>query len=458
MAAVPSIGRADSAADLTRDLYERHSAQLFRYCLHQLGSREEAEDAVQSTFLNAFRGITRGVVPERESAWLFKIAHNVCLSRRRSTWRRGRVESSADFEVVEEVTPAPSRRADELVGLQDVLERMPAKQRRAILLREWQGLSYREIAAELEVSQTAVETLVFRARRSLAQGLAEQAEPAQARRLVRGVDLGNVAAALKSLLLGGGAAAVKVAAVATVVGTVAVATPLDRDFHHARRPAAHTTAPPRAAKPAPRTVHHAAPAKPLRHPAVRVQAKVRKSAPAPTVPAKQPPVTVDTAPPPVQTAPPQAPPTPAAPPSTPAAAPAAADASPSAAAAAPSPPADSQAHAWTARQDPAGDPTPAVVAAAQQHATGWVQNLRNGLDEEDRPDHGPVQVPSQGAASTPSAVPASTQPALPSLPTTTPTVTTPDVSSSAGDGNTNANATWSSVIGHGQGVSLSRDR
>ncbi len=48
---------------------------------------------------------------------------------------------------------------------------MPEQQRRAILLREWQGLSYREIAGELEVSQSAVETLIFRARRSLAQGL-----------------------------------------------------------------------------------------------------------------------------------------------------------------------------------------------------------------------------------------------------------------------------------------------
>src|SRR5205085_9184452 len=132
VAAVPSIAPATGLAgpvapeaDLTRGLYELYANQIFRYCLHQLGSREEAEDAVQSTFLNAFRGIKRGIVPELESAWLFKIAHNVCLSRRRSTWRRGRIESPADFDVVEETTPAPSRRADELMGLPDVLARMP---------------------------------------------------------------------------------------------------------------------------------------------------------------------------------------------------------------------------------------------------------------------------------------------------------------------------------------------
>jgi RNA polymerase sigma factor (sigma-70 family) len=244
LAAVPSIGRATrvegqtpAEADLTRALYEEHANQIFRYCLHQLGSREEAEDAVQSTFLNAFRGLKRGVVPELEAAWLFKIAHNVCLSRRRSSWRRGRVESPADFEAVEELTPAPSCGADELIGLQDVLEQMPETQRRAILLREWQGLSYREIAAELELSQGAVETLIFRARRSLAAGLQEPPERAK-RRLLRGVDLGSMVAGFKALLLGGGAAAKVAAAVAIVSATTVVAAdPVLQHRSHGSRPA-----------------------------------------------------------------------------------------------------------------------------------------------------------------------------------------------------------------------------
>ena len=179
LAAVPSAGRPSFAggparapqAAATEGLYERHAAKIFSYCLHQLGSREEAEDAVQTAFMNAFRALGRGVVPEAESAWLFKIAENVCLSRRRSSWRRGRIESPSDFDVIEEVVPGPSRQRDELIGIEDALASMPEQQRRAILLREWQGLSYREIGEELEVSQSAVETLIFRARRSLAQGL-----------------------------------------------------------------------------------------------------------------------------------------------------------------------------------------------------------------------------------------------------------------------------------------------
>jgi RNA polymerase sigma factor (sigma-70 family) len=270
LAVVPSIGRANRVegadhleADVTRELYEQYANQIFRYCLHQLGTREEAEDAVQSTFLNAFRGLRRGVVPELESAWLFKIAHNVCLSRRRSSWRRGRIESPADFELVEELTPAPPRRHDELIGLQDVLEEMPESQRRAILLREWQGLSYREIAEELDLTQAAVETLIFRARRALAAGL-EEPPPRPRRRFARAADLGNVLAGLKSFLLGGGAA-MKIAATAAVVGaaSVAVAGPV---VHHRQHHSAPAPAP---AKPAAHTRH----VQPATAPAARVPAR-----------------------------------------------------------------------------------------------------------------------------------------------------------------------------------------
>ena len=77
MAALPTT-RATPSAEAARELYERYRRQIFSFCLHRLGNREEAEDAVQSTFLNAFRSLQRGVAPEIEAAWLFKIAENVC--------------------------------------------------------------------------------------------------------------------------------------------------------------------------------------------------------------------------------------------------------------------------------------------------------------------------------------------------------------------------------------------
>jgi RNA polymerase sigma factor (sigma-70 family) len=229
VAALPSIGRASRVerpvtpgADEAGALYERYSAQIFGYCLHQLGSREEAEDAVQTTFMNAFRGLQRGIVPELESAWLFKIAHNVCLSRRRSSWRRGKVEAPNNFEVLQEVIPGREQVADELIRLQDVLEGMPETQRRAILLREWQGLTYREISTELGLSQAAVETLIFRARRALAQGLEQDADTWK-RRQRPGAAAGGAVAGISALFGGGGAAAMKVGVTVMAVATAAMA-------------------------------------------------------------------------------------------------------------------------------------------------------------------------------------------------------------------------------------------
>ena len=253
MAAVPSIGRASLVersrvapqAAATEGLYERHAAKLQSYCLHQLGSREEAEDAVQTTYMNAFRALGRGIVPEAESAWLFKIAENVCLSRRRSSWRRGRIESPSDFEIIEEIIPGPNRQNDELIGIEAALASMPEQQRRAILLREWQGLSYREIAEELEVTQSAVETLIFRARRSLAAGL-EQPDSVKTpkrksfRRALHAFDLGTVAAAFKALLAG--SAAVKATAAAVAV-TAAATTAYGVEKKIESKPPVRTAAP-----------------------------------------------------------------------------------------------------------------------------------------------------------------------------------------------------------------------
>jgi RNA polymerase sigma factor (sigma-70 family) len=274
LSAVPHIGHAhgprrDGAeAAAASSLYERFSGQIYGYCLHQLGSREEAEDALQTTFMNAFRGLQRGVVPKVESAWLFKIAHNVCLSRRRSSRRRGRVEAPNNLEVIQEIVPAREEAGDELIGLQAALDSMPEGQQRAILLREWQGLSYREIAAELGLSQSAVETLIFRARRSLAQGLEEEqpAERRWRRRARHGLDAGAVLTALKGLFAGG--AAVKVVATAALATTALIAA--TDSTHHPRTGPRRTQIAPAAASG--ETTHAQAPvsiAPPVAHRAPR---------------------------------------------------------------------------------------------------------------------------------------------------------------------------------------------
>jgi RNA polymerase sigma factor (sigma-70 family) len=145
-------------------LFQRYAQQIYAFCLYRLGDRQDAEDALQSTYLNAFRALDRGVVPYAEAAWLFKIAQNVCLTGRRSAVRRRRLESPAELD---DSVASPDHDADRIVDLTGALHGLPLRQQRALVLREWQGLEYAEIADRLGLTHAAVETLLHRARRSL---------------------------------------------------------------------------------------------------------------------------------------------------------------------------------------------------------------------------------------------------------------------------------------------------
>jgi RNA polymerase sigma factor (sigma-70 family) len=208
-----------AAPQLAEDLFNEHHRRIYRYCLRQLGSPEEAEDAVQATYLNACRSLMDGFEPEAAQAWLFKVAHNVCLTRRRSSYRRARVERPEDLQAVQDVVAAPEAPGDELFGLDEALAGLPEQQREAILLREWQGLSYREVAAKLGLTQAAVETLIFRARRSLASALEQPVK--RRRKLLHSLDAGALLASLKAAIAGNVAASV-----ATAVAVAASATAL----------------------------------------------------------------------------------------------------------------------------------------------------------------------------------------------------------------------------------------
>jgi RNA polymerase sigma-70 factor (ECF subfamily) len=302
MSALPSPQEIPGAARAGR-LYELHAPQVLRFCRARL-SPQEAEDAVQHTFLNAYRSLRAGTVPRAETAWLFTIAENVCRERRRSAWRRSRIEVVTDHGIVDEAAPEPPH--VELDGLADALAELTPNQRRAILLREWQGLSYREIAAELELTESAVETVLFRARRSLARKL----ERAGGRAWSWG-DLGSALASWKSLL---GSATVKVVAATLVVATgVTASTPVLRQGPPPsstlqRPPPRHAAARVEPARAALKPRHRNAPA-PARRAQPRSAAPARPTAARPRAP--QPVRPPDPAPPPIAvvvTSPPLAPP------------------------------------------------------------------------------------------------------------------------------------------------------
>jgi RNA polymerase sigma factor (sigma-70 family) len=137
----------------------------------------------QQTFLNAYRAIAQGTKPRKAENWLLRIAHNELRRHFRTNGRTIEVE-------FDEQLAQPVREASE-PGLADVLRalrQLPPIQRSALVMREFEGRSYAEIAEVLEVSQSALEALIFRARRALAEHLegaftCTEAEQAVSRRL-----------------------------------------------------------------------------------------------------------------------------------------------------------------------------------------------------------------------------------------------------------------------------------
>ena len=166
------VARPTEPVELTEYLYENYGQRVFTFCYSRLRNREEAQDAAQTTFIYVLRSLQRGVVPEFELAWLLKIAFNVCRGTRRSSGRLTSVTQEVeDIDELAAPQAAGYEGSERLEALRDGLAHLPERQRRGILLREWQGLSYAEIADELDLSVGAVETLLFRARRNLASRL-----------------------------------------------------------------------------------------------------------------------------------------------------------------------------------------------------------------------------------------------------------------------------------------------
>ena len=144
--------------------FERHGGGILSFCRHMLGSREEAEDAVQHTFAAAYRDLQRG--GERQimlKPWLYTIARNRCLSVLRS-----RREEAAELqELPTEGLHEQVARRGELRELLADLRELPEEQRAALLLAEAADLSHAQVAGVLGCEVARVKALVFRARSGL---------------------------------------------------------------------------------------------------------------------------------------------------------------------------------------------------------------------------------------------------------------------------------------------------
>jgi RNA polymerase sigma factor (sigma-70 family) len=203
-----------AAAARTRELYETHHQTISVICRALLRDRSEAEDAAQQTFLSVHRALLNGVVPREPAAWLATIARNECWARIKSRMREP-LPSDAEVVGTDDTVSEAIRRAD-LAALRRAIVSLPPQQREAVVLREFGGLRYDELAAALGVTEPAVESLLFRARTQLRTKLraayASLTGASALEWLVRLV-AGGTPAAAKVAALGVGAAAVTGSAV-----------------------------------------------------------------------------------------------------------------------------------------------------------------------------------------------------------------------------------------------------
>jgi RNA polymerase sigma-70 factor (ECF subfamily) len=156
------------------ELYEKYRRRLFAYCYRLTMRRETAEDAVQSAFLKAYQSLATLDDHRLFYYWLFSIARNEVLGQLRA--ERGTAASTSVDEVDEAwdgESPHEKLVHEETLALVErLLGRLKREYREVLILRQYESLSYAEIAAITGDSISAVESRLFKARKALARQLA----------------------------------------------------------------------------------------------------------------------------------------------------------------------------------------------------------------------------------------------------------------------------------------------
>ena len=188
MTAVPEENSADHDAILlarfasgdqsaARMLTDRLLPGALRQAWRMLGDQTEAEDVAQDAMLRLWKQADSWRAGEaKASTWLYRVVHNLCIDRIRRRKPQVPVEDAP-----EPVDPDPSvlermAQSETSVMVAKAIGTLPERQKRALVLRHFEGWSNPEIGQELECSVEAVESLLARARRQLAKIMKEERE------------------------------------------------------------------------------------------------------------------------------------------------------------------------------------------------------------------------------------------------------------------------------------------
>ena len=168
-------------------LLQRYRSPLVNFLYRMVRNREQAEDLAQEVFIRVYRARAEYVPSAKFTTWLFRIATNLALNSLRDT-RHQRMEISLDAPVAADSEDGDERTLDVADKHPDIeqhlveetrkamikhaIDKLPEKQRAAVLLHKYQELDYGEIAKILSCSESALKSLLFRAYENLRVELA----------------------------------------------------------------------------------------------------------------------------------------------------------------------------------------------------------------------------------------------------------------------------------------------
>jgi len=167
---------AQKDRDAFREIMQRYQTRVYRLAYRFTGSRDSAAELVQDIFFKLYLAAPRYKPEARFFTWLYRIAANHCLNYKRelkTSPLQQKIETPEPYRGLAADHESPGTQLDLLEGqeraraVRQALDRLPERQRMALMLLRFEDCSYREIAQTLECSVAAVESLIHRAMEAL---------------------------------------------------------------------------------------------------------------------------------------------------------------------------------------------------------------------------------------------------------------------------------------------------
>ncbi len=156
-------------ADAFEALVLQHERMIYLLCLRMTGNSADAQDCAQEAFLNAFKAYGRFRAEADAKTWLYRIAYNACVDFLRRKKKDASLDAlrEAGFDPSDTRLPQPgeaAERSEMRAQIRQAVLQLPEDQRAVLILRDFQQLSYEEIARALDVNEGTVKSRLSRAR------------------------------------------------------------------------------------------------------------------------------------------------------------------------------------------------------------------------------------------------------------------------------------------------------